>query len=131
MSCTSVFFKSNSQLQWHFVGQAALYQDNNPKHTPRKASKWSQQNKVNIRKWSAQPLFNALLSVCGNTPGKGSVFMRSLLLVHMSFGVCEGGIGESTKGVCRNLIKSMPRRMEVMIRAKECQTKCKQKNCPI
>ena len=25
-----------------------LYQDDDPKHTPRKASKWSQQNKVNI-----------------------------------------------------------------------------------
>ena len=69
-----------------------------------------------------------LLNICGNTPGKGSVFMRSLLLVHMSFGVSEGGIRESTRGVCRKLIKSMPRRMGVMIRAKECQTICKQKN---
>ena len=69
-----------------------------------------------------------LLSICGNTPGKGSVFMRFLLLVHMSFGVGEGGIRESTKGICRNLIKSMPRRMEVMIKAKECQIKCKAKN---
>ena len=40
----------------------------------------------------------------------------------------EGGIRESTKEVCRNLIKSMPRRMEPMIKAKECQTMCKQKN---
>ena len=72
-----------------------------------------------------------LLSICGNIPGKGSVFMRSLLLVHMSCGVSEGGIGESTKEVCRNLIKSIPRGMEAMIKAKECQTKCKPKNCPI
>ena len=56
--------------------------------------------------------------------------MRSLLLVHMSCGVSEGGIRESTKEVCRNLIKSMPRRMEAMIKAKECQTKCKQKTAP-
>ena len=54
--------------------------------------------------------------------------MRSLLLVHISFGVSEGGIRESTKGVSRNLIQSMPRRMEAVIQAKECQTKCKQKN---
>ena len=52
------------------------------------------------------------------TPGKGSVFMRFPLMVHMRFGVSEGGIRESIKGVCRNLIKSMPRRMEVMIQAK-------------
>ena len=49
-------------------------------------------------------------------------------MVHMSFGVSEGGIRESIKGVCRNLIKSMPRGMEPMIKAKECQTMCKQKN---
>ena len=48
-------------------------------------------------------------------------------MVHMSFGVNEGRIRESIKRVCRNLIKSMPRRMEVMIQAKECQTTCKQK----
>ena len=47
--------------------------------------------------------------------------MRSLLLVHMSFGVSEGGIGESTKGVCRHLIKSMPRRIEAVIMAKGAQ----------
>ena len=49
-------------------------------------------------------------------------------MVHMSSGVSEGGIRESIKGVCRNLIKSMPRRMEVMIKAKESPTRCKQKN---
>ena len=42
-------------------------------------------------------------------------------------GVGEGGIRESTKVVCRNLVQSMPRRMEAVIQAKECQTKCKQK----
>ena len=42
--------------------------------------------------------------------------------------VSEGGIRESIRGVHRNLIKSMPRRMEPKIKTKECQTKCKQKN---
>ena len=73
--------------------------------------------------WSTLPPVNALLSICGDTLGKGSVFMRSLLLVHISFGVNEGGIRESTKGVCRNLIESMPRRIEAVIKAKGAQTK--------
>ena len=34
VSCTSAFFKTNSQLQWHFVGQAALYQENDPSTPP-------------------------------------------------------------------------------------------------
>ena len=67
--------------------------------------------------------FQCLLNICGNILGKGSVFMGSLLLAHMSFGVSEGGIGESTKGVCRNLIKSMPRRIEAVVMAKVAQTK--------
>ena len=51
--------------------------------------------------------------------------------MHMSFGVSEGGIRESTKGVSRNLIKSMPRRIEAVIKAKGAQTKDWPKNCPI
>ena len=43
-------------------------------------------------------------------------------MVHMSFGVSEGGIRESTKEVCRNLIKSMPRWIQAVIEAKEAQT---------
>ena len=47
--------------------------------------------------------------------------MRSFLLVHMGLGVSEGGIRESTKEVCRNLIKSMPRWIQAVIKAKEPQ----------
>ena len=82
VSCTPAFSKTNSQLLWHFVDQAAKSHLNDPKHTPRKASKWSQQNNIYIYKCPAQPPVNALLCICGNTPGKGSVFMRFPLMVH-------------------------------------------------
>ena len=49
-------------------------------------------------------------------------------MVHMSFGVSEGGVRESTKKVCRNLIKSMPRWIQAVIEAKQAQTTCMHKN---
>ena len=54
---------------------------------------------------------------------QGLSVLRSFLLVHMGLGVSEGRIRESTKEVCRNLIKNMPRWIQAVIKAKEPQTK--------
>ena len=45
-------------------------------------------------------------------------------------GGSTGGIERTSKEVCRNLIESMPRRIEAEIKAKEAQTKYKQKTVP-
>jgi len=73
-------------------------QDNDPKHTSQKASKWFKQNSINVLEWHAQSPDLNPIEICGNTSSGSSMNTRSLLLVCMSFGTSEGGIGENTKG---------------------------------
>ena len=42
--------------------------------------------------------------------------------------IVAGGIERTPKEVCRNLFKSMPRRIEAMIKAKGGKTRVKHKN---
>jgi len=85
-----------SILQYNFLAIMEFYgldksdpifqEENGPKYTSQKASKWFKQNNINVLKWHAQSPDLNPIEICGNTSSGSSMNTRSLLLVCMSFG---------------------------------------------
>jgi transposase len=99
-------------------------QDNDPKHTSKKAKKWFQDNGIEVLKWPAQsPDLNPIEHLWD--------YLKKKLLEyeHPPKGMLE--LWERIEkewnaipaSVCQNLIASMPRRMEAVIKAKGGNTK--------
>ena len=99
-------------------------QDNDPKHTSNKATKWFEDNNIQIMSWPAQsPDLNPIehlwehLKHClqqYSTPPKG---------VHELWDRVSEEWNAIPPEVCQNLIESMPRRIQAVIRAKGGHTK--------
>jgi transposase len=99
-------------------------QDNDPKHTSKKASKWFKQNKVNVLKWPAQsPDLNPIEHLWQHLKWQLNAYEVPPAGILELWGRVEVEWKSIPKEVCRNLIESMPRRIEAVIKAKGGQTK--------
>ncbi len=105
-------------------GERMFQQDNDPKYTSRKATKWFEDNNIEVMAWPAQsPDINPIEHLWVDlkkalkkypTPAKG---------VHELWErVVEEWNGIELK-MCQNLIESMPRRIQAVIKAKGGHTK--------
>lgn len=99
-------------------------QDNDPKHTSKKAKKWFEDNEIQVMKWPAQsPDLNPIEHLWHHLKNKVGAIEpppASLEELWERVQVEWNGIG---KEVCQNLIESMPRRMQAVIQAKGGYTK--------
>jgi len=99
-------------------------QDNDPKHTSKKASQWFQQNNINVLKWPAQsPDLNPIEHLWQHLKRQLNAYEVPPAGVHELWERVEKEWEKIPKEVCRNLIESMPRRIEAVIKAKGAQTK--------
>ena len=99
-------------------------QDNDPKHTSKKAKNWFEDNNIQLMSWPAQsPDLNPIehlwehLKCCLQqypTPPKG---------IHELWDRVSEEWNAIPPEVCQNLIESMPRRIQAVIRAKGGHTK--------
>jgi len=103
-------------------------EENDPKHTPQKASKWFKQNNINVLKWHAQPPdLNPIKSVA--TPQVATnEYKVPPAGVHELLDQVKVEWERISKGVCRNLIRSMPRGVGPAIKGKKGKSKSWQKN---
>jgi len=99
-------------------------QDNDPKHTSKKATKWFEDNKIEVMAWPAQsPDINPIEHLWVDLKKALNKHPKPAKGVHELWErVVEewNGIGPET---CQNLIESMPRRIQAVIRAKGGHTK--------
>ena len=109
-------------LKMGLVGGFVFQQDNDPKHTAKKTKKFFKDSKIKLLEWPAQsPDLNPIENVCSLLDAKVPLDKRNNkidLLKNL-----QSTFENISKDYIENLIKSIPRRLEAVIRAKGGNTK--------
>jgi DDE superfamily endonuclease len=94
-------------------------QDNDPKHTCKKASKWFSDHDYDVMIWPAQsPDLNPIEHLWTHVKKKLSDYENPPKGVHELWERVQKEWNEIEPEVCQNLIESMPRRVEALYKAK-------------
>ena len=94
-------------------------QDNDPKHTSKKAKAWLKDHGFEVMVWSHNPLISIPLSIYGITSRGSLESMRSHLEGFRSCGRVQKEWDNIEGEECRKLIESMPRRVEAVVKPRE------------
>ena len=94
-------------------------QDNDPKHTSKKASQWFEDNDIQVLVWPSQsPDINPIEHLWVHLKRALQRYPTSPKGVYELWERVEVEWNEIAAEVCQNLIESMPRRIKAVIRAK-------------
>ena len=95
-----------------------------PKHTSKKAKEWMENNKINLLDWPAQsPDLNPIEHQWVHLKRELAKYPRAAKGVWEVWGRVVEVWNAIPPELCQNLIESMPRRLEAVIKAKGGQTK--------
>ena len=99
-------------------------QDNDPKHTSRKADEWFSDNNLTPLKWPAQsPDLNPIEHLWQHLKARLQQYDTPPKGVHELWERVAKEWNEIPPETCQNLIESMPRRIEAVLKAKGGHTK--------
>ena len=99
-------------------------QDNDPKHTSKKAKKWMEDNQITLLDWPAQsPDLSPIEHLWTHVKNKLKEYETPPKGVWDLWERAAEKWGEIPPEVCQNLIESVPRRLEAVIKAKGGNTK--------
>ena len=99
-------------------------QDNDPKHTSRKAQTWFEDHGFSVMKWPAQsPDLNPIEHLWHHIKRKLGDYEEPPSGIHELWDRVETEWEKIEPRVCQNLIESMPRRVEAVFKAKGGYTK--------
>ena len=99
-------------------------QDNDPKHTSKKAKKWMEDNGINVLDWPPQsPDPTPIENLWNHTEKELAKYPRQAKGVWEIWDRVAEVWNNIDPEVCQNLIKSMPRRIQAVIKAKGGHTK--------
>ena len=104
--------------------EAIFQQDNDPKHTSKKAEKWMESNGINVMTQPAQsPDLNPIEHLWSHVKRKLKEYEEPPKGVHELWERLVVEWNAIPAEVCQNLIESMPRRISAVIKAKGGPTK--------
>ena len=104
--------------------EVMFQQNNDPKHTSGKATKWFEDNDINVLDWAPQsPDINPIEHLWQHIKKRLGEYSRMAKGVWELWERVAEVWNEIPPEVCQNLIESMPRRLKAVIKAKGGHTK--------
>lgn len=105
-------------------GGTIFQQDNDPKHTSKMAKKWFKNSQIQVMSWPAQsPDLNPIEHLWHHVKCKLADFNDPPTSVDALWNRIQDVWSEIDPEVCQNLIRSMPRRVEAVVKARGGHTK--------
>lgn len=105
-------------------GDIIFQQDNDPKHTSRRAQSWLEEQEINLLDWPAQsPDLNPIEHTWNHLKRCLSGYESAPTGVHQLWERVVEEWGKIDEEQCQKWIESMPRRIEAVIKAKGAHTK--------
>jgi hypothetical protein len=104
-------------------GDFIFQQDNDPKHTSKKAKKWFEDHNITVLDWPAQsPDLNPIEHIWHQLKIKLSRYETNAKGVHELWERCDREWNTFTTETCRKYIDTMPARVQAVLKAKGCST---------
>src|SRR6266581_2528230 len=123
-NCTAKFWMMNSSKPSHITTKTLFQQDNDPKHTSKRAQNWFNNHCIEVMQWPSQsPDLNPIEHLWNHVKRKLGEYEEPASSVQELWDRFQEEWDRIEPSVCQNLIESMPRRIEAVLKAKGGYTK--------